>query len=167
MPPRLLGDWEFFYRTREFRFIYSLTRFPSALARSLFAMSDLYLSHLRHWILRLPPAEWLIKGARELLIGTLRQGPIPQHVAFEMDGNRRFAKNHKIEAIEGHNLGFEALARVRPRILQGVLGIRLAHLTYVYSHRSWKFATSPGSRSLPSTRSASKTSTGRSTRSRG
>ena len=76
-------------------------------------MSDLYLSHVRNWFLRSPPAEWVIKSARELLIGALRQGPIPQHVAFEMDGNRRFAKNHKIEAIEGHNLGFEALARVR------------------------------------------------------
>lgn len=49
---------------------------------------------------------------RELLIGALRQGPIPQHVAFVMDGNRRFAKTHGIETLEGHNLGFEALARV-------------------------------------------------------
>ncbi|KAI1100285.1 Undecaprenyl diphosphate synthase [Jackrogersella minutella] len=75
-------------------------------------MSDLYLSHLRNWILKSPPGEWVVKNARELLIGTLKQGPIPQHVAFEMDGNRRFAKNHKIETIEGHHLGFEALARV-------------------------------------------------------
>ncbi|KAI1471570.1 Undecaprenyl diphosphate synthase [Daldinia caldariorum] len=75
-------------------------------------MSDLYLSHFRNWILKSPPAEWAIRNTRELLIGTLKQGPIPQHVAFEMDGNRRFAKNHKIEAIEGHHLGFEALARV-------------------------------------------------------
>ncbi|KAI1388474.1 Undecaprenyl diphosphate synthase [Hypoxylon trugodes] len=75
-------------------------------------MSDLYLSHLRNWILKSPPAEFAIRNARELLIGTLKQGPIPQHVAFEMDGNRRFAKNHKIETIEGHHLGFEALARV-------------------------------------------------------
>lgn len=49
---------------------------------------------------------------RELLIGALRQGSIPQHVAFVMDGNRRFAKSHGIETLEGHNLGFEALARV-------------------------------------------------------
>jgi ditrans,polycis-polyprenyl diphosphate synthase len=75
-------------------------------------MSDLYLSHIRNWLLRSPPAEFFIKNLRELLIGTLRQGPIPQHVAFEMDGNRRFAKSHKIETIEGHNQGFEALARV-------------------------------------------------------
>ncbi|KAI1076575.1 Undecaprenyl diphosphate synthase [Whalleya microplaca] len=75
-------------------------------------MSDLYLSHVRNWLWKSPPVEWAMKNARELLIGTLKQGPIPQHVAFEMDGNRRFAKNHKIETIEGHHLGFEALARV-------------------------------------------------------
>jgi len=59
-----------------------------------------------------PPVEWAIEQLRELLIGALRQGPIPQHVAFVMDGNRRFARNHKIETVEGHNLGFEALARI-------------------------------------------------------
>ncbi|KAI9845999.1 MAG: cis-prenyltransferase [Sclerophora amabilis] len=29
-----------------------------------------------------------------------------------MDGNRRFARSHQIETVEGHNLGFEALAKV-------------------------------------------------------
>ncbi|KAI1341834.1 di-trans,poly-cis-decaprenylcistransferase [Xylariaceae sp. FL0016] len=75
-------------------------------------MSDLYVSHLRNWVMRSPPAEWMIKALRDILIGTLKQGPIPKHVAFEMDGNRRFARDHKIEAIQGHHLGFEALARV-------------------------------------------------------
>jgi ditrans,polycis-polyprenyl diphosphate synthase len=37
---------------------------------------------------------------------------MPQHIAFVMDGNRRFARSHKIETVEGHNLGFEALAKV-------------------------------------------------------
>lgn len=75
-------------------------------------MSDLYLSHLWTWALRSPPAEWAIKQLRELLIGALSQGPVPKHIAFEMDGNRRYARSHKIETIEGHHLGFEALARV-------------------------------------------------------
>jgi hypothetical protein len=77
-------------------------------------MSDLYLMHFRKWILDSPPAEWAINQVRELLIGALKQGPIPRHVAFEMDGNRRYARSHKIETIEGHHLGFEALARVKP-----------------------------------------------------
>ena len=36
-----------------------------------------------------------------------------------MDGNRRFARTQRIETVEGHNLGFEALARVRMQ--RGVL----------------------------------------------
>ena len=75
-------------------------------------MPSLHLSHLRKWFLQSPPVEWAIVQLRELLIGALRQGPIPQHVAFVMDGNRRFARNHRIETVEGHNLGFEALAKV-------------------------------------------------------
>lgn len=59
-----------------------------------------------------PPVEWSINQLREMLIGSVRQGPIPQHVAFVMDGNRRFARSHKIETVEGHNLGFEALAKI-------------------------------------------------------
>ena len=62
---------------------------------------------------------------RELLIGALRQGPIPQHVAFVMDGNRRFARTHGIETLEGHNLGFEALARVRSRSASGKVAVEL------------------------------------------
>ncbi|KAF2753982.1 Undecaprenyl diphosphate synthase [Pseudovirgaria hyperparasitica] len=73
---------------------------------------SLHLSHIRNWFLQSPPAEWALHRIRELLIGALRQGPIPQHVAFVMDGNRRFAKTHHIETVEGHNLGFEALAKV-------------------------------------------------------
>ncbi|CAK7567172.1 MAG: cis-prenyltransferase [Sporothrix epigloea] len=75
-------------------------------------MSDLYLSHIRNWILSSPPAEWVSHQLHELAIGAIKQGPIPKHIAFVMDGNRRFARNHKIETIEGHHLGFEALARV-------------------------------------------------------
>jgi ditrans,polycis-polyprenyl diphosphate synthase len=84
-------------------------------------MSSMHLSQLRKWILESPPLEWGINQVRELLIGALRQGPVPQHVAFVMDGNRRFARSHKIETVEGHNLGFEALARVYTMNLQDYL----------------------------------------------
>lgn len=75
----------------------------------------MHFSHLRKWFFASPPVEFVINRVRELLLGALRQGPIPQHIAFVMDGNRRFAKSHGIETIEGHHLGFEALARVRSR----------------------------------------------------
>lgn len=42
---------------------------------------------------------------------TLRTcGQIPHHVAFVMDGNRRFARSQHIDKIEGHSRGFEKLA---------------------------------------------------------
>ena len=75
-------------------------------------MSSLHFPRLSKWLLQSPPAEWALNQLRQLIIGALRQGPIPQHVAFVMDGNRRFAKSHHIETLEGHSLGFEALARV-------------------------------------------------------
>lgn len=74
--------------------------------------ASLHLSQLRKWFLASPPIEFLLSNLRELLIGAVKQGPVPQHVAFVMDGNRRFARSHRIETVEGHNLGFESLARV-------------------------------------------------------
>lgn len=40
-------------------------------------------------------------------------GPMPKHVAFIMDGNRRFALKNNIERQEGHMQGFNKLAEVR------------------------------------------------------
>ncbi|UKZ82124.1 hypothetical protein TrVFT333_009908 [Trichoderma virens FT-333] len=70
------------------------------------------VSLLRRLILESPPGEWAVNQLRELLIGALKQGPIPQHVAFEMDGNRRYARSRRMETVEGHHRGFEALARI-------------------------------------------------------
>lgn len=47
----------------------------------------------------------------------LRQGPVPKHLAFVMDGNRRYAKEHNISIPRGHVLGFEAMEKVRHVIL--------------------------------------------------
>ncbi|QDS75116.1 hypothetical protein FKW77_007406 [Venturia effusa] len=74
--------------------------------------NSLHVSHLRKWIFQSPPVEWAIGNVRELLLAAVRQGAVPQHIAFVMDGNRRFARDHHIETIEGHNLGFEALAHI-------------------------------------------------------
>ncbi|KAK0386401.1 hypothetical protein NLU13_6238 [Sarocladium strictum] len=74
-------------------------------------MADI-ASALGRLLVESPPGEWAVKQFRELLIGALKQGPVPQHVAFEMDGNRRYARSHRMETVEGHHRGFEALARI-------------------------------------------------------
>lgn len=83
----------------------------SAAPNSKYDMSDV-LSLFQRFVFESPPGEWALKQLRELLIGALKQGPVPQHVAFEMDGNRRYARSRRMETIEGHHRGFEALARV-------------------------------------------------------
>lgn len=75
-------------------------------------MSADYGTHLRRWVLSLPPVETAVTYLRDLLIRSLQCGPIPEHIAFVMDGNRRYARSRKLETVEGHNLGFEALARI-------------------------------------------------------
>jgi ditrans,polycis-polyprenyl diphosphate synthase len=80
-------------------------------------------SSLRTWAAQSPPVEWLAEWTanrlRDLALGTLRQGPVPQHIAFVMDGNRRYARTHKKEVVEGHSAGFETLARVSVPLRHG------------------------------------------------
>ncbi|EFR03812.1 dehydrodolichyl diphosphate synthase [Nannizzia gypsea CBS 118893] len=101
--------------------------------------SSMHLSRIRKWLASSPPVEGAIYYLRELLIGALRQGPIPQHVAFVMDGNRRFARNQGIERVEGHNLGFEALAKVFPFsfVIQTDSGIKVVTI-YAFSIENFK-----------------------------
>ena len=74
-------------------------------------------SKTRKWLLSSPPIEWGLSLLQSLFINSIKQGPIPQHVAFVMDGNRRYARKCHIETTEGHSLGFEALARVNTYLL--------------------------------------------------
>ncbi|KAH9620222.1 hypothetical protein KSS87_014449 [Heliosperma pusillum] len=46
---------------------------------------------------------------RRCLFGVLSAGPIPDHIAFIMDGNRRYAEKYKLEEGAGHTLGYTAL----------------------------------------------------------
>ncbi|KAH8636637.1 dehydrodolichyl diphosphate synthase [Alternaria alternata] len=111
-------------------------------------MGSLHDSRIHKWFATSPPVAWTVRQLRELLIGSLKQGPIPQHVAFVMDGNRRFARNHHIETVEGHNLGFESLARV------WVTGIQVSQCYANIATRSSKSATKLASRLSPSMHSA-------------
>jgi len=58
------------------------------------------------WIREEVRYSWLDR----LLINILKRGQLPRHVAFIMDGNRRFARRRQVRKIEGHSQGFEKLA---------------------------------------------------------
>ena len=46
---------------------------------------------------------------RKCIFMVLSRGPIPSHIAFIMDGNRRFSKKNKLMEGAGHRVGFSAL----------------------------------------------------------
>lgn len=62
-------------------------------------------------------------------------GHVPQHVAFVMDGNRRFARSKQIDKIEGHSRGFAKLADVLRWCLD--MGIREV-TTFAFSIENFK-----------------------------
>jgi ditrans,polycis-polyprenyl diphosphate synthase len=45
----------------------------------------------------------------KVLLGIMKQGSIPHHVAFIMDGNRRWAVGQGLKKVEGHRFGLERL----------------------------------------------------------
>lgn len=50
--------------------------------------------------------------AQDALLTVLAAGPVPQHVAFILDGNRRYARSRHMPVKQGHTDGFYALRKV-------------------------------------------------------
>ncbi|KAL7749783.1 cis-prenyltransferase [Sorochytrium milnesiophthora] len=70
--------------------------------------------------------------AQRLLLWTLSHAgrPVPQHVAFVMDGNRRYAKKHSVHKEVGHYRGFKSLERTLDWCMQ--LGVKMVTV-YAFS----------------------------------
>ncbi|KOX70726.1 Dehydrodolichyl diphosphate synthase [Melipona quadrifasciata] len=72
---------------------------------------------------------------QRLVIRILRTGHIPKHVAFIMDGNRRYASKTGIEKIEGHTKGFDKFAET----LQWCTNLGIQEVTfYAFSIENFK-----------------------------
>jgi hypothetical protein len=59
---------------------------------------------------------WLATKARNVLLKVLAAGPIPQHIAFVMDGNRRYARMNGKAVHQGHADGYITLRRVSSEV---------------------------------------------------
>lgn len=46
-----------------------------------------------------------------MAVKVLKQGKVPEHISFIMDGNRRFAKNQHHKALSGHEEGTKTLKK--------------------------------------------------------
>lgn len=80
-------------------------------------MLDSLISHDPKVLTEKKPDEIIATGVveslqnflRKCIIAVLSYGPMPKHIAFIMDGNRRYAKSRSIKQGTGHSVGFSAL----------------------------------------------------------
>jgi Putative undecaprenyl diphosphate synthase len=64
----------------------------------------------RHGLRRL--LNFVFGVLQRLLLWIIASGPLPNHIAFVMDGNRRYAGRKGKPVTEGHYAGYSALYRV-------------------------------------------------------
>ncbi|PPR01663.1 hypothetical protein CVT26_013104 [Gymnopilus dilepis] len=74
-------------------------------------------------------------SARNFLLKIIASGPVPRHVAFVLDGNRRYARKHHKPIFQGHSDGFLALRRMLEICLR--LNVRCVS-AYVFSIENYK-----------------------------
>lgn len=62
---------------------------------------------------------------------------IPQHLAFIMDGNRRWARSHKLQLIMGHNKGVDRVEE----LVEYAEGLGVGYMTFwAFSTENWNRA---------------------------
>lgn len=65
----------------------------------------------------------------------IEQSKMPAHIAIVMDGNGRWAKNHNLPRLAGHNAGMLSMKEIVKKC--SALGVK--HLTvYAFSTENWK-----------------------------
>jgi len=80
-------------------------------------------------------AENSLNWFHRLCINVLKCGPVPKHIAFIMDGNRRYATKENVQKVVGHTKGFDKLAET----LQWCTEIGIKEVTvYAFSIENFK-----------------------------
>lgn len=78
----------------------------------------------------------MIASLIRVAVFLLRLGPIPKHVAFIMDGNRRFARRHQLASVvEGHDLGFRKMEEILDHCMK--LGVQTVTV-YAFSIENFR-----------------------------
>lgn len=90
---------------------------------------------MSEWVSTFPGYSQLMGKLKKAVGSVIRTGPIPRHVGVIMDGNRRYAKNHKMELKEGHNLGFDSMASTLELLYES--GVECATV-YAFSIENFK-----------------------------
>jgi len=76
---------------------------PTPTHRSAMIASQGFVSAVLHRV-----HAWLTT----LILYLLALGPMPRHIGFVMDGNRRYARTKGMKVTQGHTDGFQSLRRV-------------------------------------------------------
>lgn len=90
---------------------------------------------MSEWISTFPGYTLAVSRVKKIVGSIIRTGPTPRHVGVIMDGNRRYAKSHKIELKEGHNLGFDSMANILELLYES--GVECATV-YAFSIENFK-----------------------------
>lgn len=80
-----------------------------------------------------------LDGLFRFALQSLSLGPLPRHIAFIMDGNRRWSRLSGVQVRDGHYMGFEALKRV----LELCLSLRRIDMVTVYAFALDNFRRDP------------------------
>ncbi|KAL4553494.1 hypothetical protein Ndes2526B_g03342 [Nannochloris sp. 'desiccata'] len=78
---------------------------------------------------------WLVRTLRGTVTSIVSIAPVPQHVAFIMDGNRRYAERQQLQTIQGHSFGYQRLIQALEWCLD--LGITCVSV-YAFSVDNYK-----------------------------
>lgn len=88
---------------------------PQTITAAAKAQHQLLLTNMNStftFFLTLPGIKQATVFADSIFKAAVRTGPVPKHVAFIMDGNRRYAKNNKLPLEAGHSTGARNLVSV-------------------------------------------------------